>query len=100
MGGRAKREGADVSRVTDFVEQKELDSSRRPRRSRRSPPRTRRARRPRAERCEGRLAAVAIDTADVDMIVEQMELDRDRAERGARAQGDVVAALNALVTAA
>ena len=43
----------------------------------------------------------AIDTADVDMIVEQMELDRDRAERTLREhKGDVVAALNALVTAA
>ncbi len=35
------------------------------------------------------------------MIVEQMELDRDRAERTLREhKGDVVAALNALVTAA
>ena len=103
QSGRAKREGADVSRVTDFVEQKELDSSKATQAlAAIAAEDAQSAADAQAEALrEKELAAVAIDAADVDMIVEQMELDRDRAERTLREhKGDVVAALNALVTAA
>ena len=49
---------------------------------------------------ERALAAVKIDKADVDLVVQELEVDRAVADRELRVQGgDVVKALRALVNA-
>ena len=93
-----KRDGADVSKVTDFVEQKELDSAR----AQQAMAKLVQAQKVDSEAelaRERELAAVSIEQADVDLIAKEMELDKAAAERALReAGGDVVAALNTLVS--
>ncbi|KOO27062.1 huntingtin interacting protein k [Chrysochromulina tobinii] len=94
-----KRDGADVSKVTDFVEQKELDSAKASKALASITAADEVDRAAERER-ERELAAVVIDQADVVMIATEMELDKDVAERTLREhKGDVVAALNTLVAA-
>ncbi|KAL3932912.1 MAG: hypothetical protein SGPRY_000508 [Prymnesium sp.] len=122
------REGADVSRVTDFVEQKELDSARASRALASIAADDTVDREAERER-ERELAAVKIDQAsccctpqpsliaqlraaivcistnrelqaDLDLIISEMEMDKETAERKLREhQGDVVQTLNSLVAA-
>eukprot|EP00322_Chrysochromulina_rotalis_P030626 CAMPEP_0115859374 /NCGR_PEP_ID=MMETSP0287-20121206/16583_1 /TAXON_ID=412157 /ORGANISM="Chrysochromulina rotalis, Strain UIO044" /LENGTH=135 /DNA_ID=CAMNT_0003313673 /DNA_START=12 /DNA_END=419 /DNA_ORIENTATION=+ len=94
-----KRDGADISKVTDFVEQKELDSAKA---SKAIASITQEMEVDReAERAREReLAAVAIEQGDVDLIATEMELDKTVAERKLREhKGDVLATLNTLVAA-
>ena len=94
-----KRDGADVSKVTDFVEQKELDSAR----AKKAMASIMQAQKVATEAelaHERELAAVTISQPDVDLIAQEMELDKPAAERALReAKGDVTAALNTLVGA-
>ena len=93
----SKRDGADISRVTDFVEQKELDSKKASEAIARMTAEMKVDREAEAQR-ERELAAVKIEQADVDLIVAEMELDKDIAERKLREhKGDVVATLTTLV---
>ena len=94
-----KRDGADVSKVTDFVEQKELDSAR----AKQAMASIMQAQKVASEAelaHERELAAVTISQPDVDLIAQEMELDKAAAERALReAKGDVTVALNTLVGA-
>ena len=94
-----QRDGADVSKVTDFVEQKELDSAK----AKQAMASIMQAQKVATEAelaHERELAAVTISQPDVDLIAEEMELDKPAAERALReAKGDVTAALNTLVGA-
>ena len=93
----SKRDGADISKVTDFVEQKELDSKKASEAIARMTAEMKVDREAEAQR-ERELAAVKIEQADVDLIVAEMELDKDIAERKLREhKGDVVATLPTLV---
>uniref|UniRef100_A0A7S3BM35 Nascent polypeptide-associated complex subunit alpha-like UBA domain-containing protein n=1 Tax=Haptolina ericina TaxID=156174 RepID=A0A7S3BM35_9EUKA len=94
-----KRDGADISKVTDFLEQKELDSAKASRALASITAEETVDREAERER-ERELAAVAIDQADVALIAEEMELDKEVAERKLREhRGDVVQTLNTLVSA-
>ena len=94
-----KRDGADVSKVTDFVEQKELDSAR----AKQAMASIMQAQKVATEAelaHERELAAVTISQPDVDLIAQEMELEKAVAERALReAKGDVTTALNNLVAA-
>ena len=99
QSGRAKREGADVSRVTDFVEQKELDSAKASQAIASITSSVKVDREAELAR-ERELAAVSIEQADVDLIASEMELNKEVAERKLREhKGDVVQTLNTLVAA-
>lgn len=94
-----KRDGADVSKVTDFVEQKELDSAR----AKQAMASIMQAQKVATEAelaHERELAAVTINPPDIDVIAKEMEMEKEAAERALReAKGDLVAALNTLVAA-
>ena len=95
----SKRDGADISKVTDFIEQKELDSAKASQAIASLSATLTEDRAAEAAR-ERELAAVSIEQADVDLIAAEMELSKDVAERKLREnKGDVVLALNTLVAA-
>lgn len=95
----SKRDGTDVSRVTDYVETKELDSAKAADAVAMLTKTTEVDRAAELAR-ERELAAVQIDKADVDLIATEMELDREVAERRLREhKGDAIATLNTLVAA-
>lgn len=95
----SKRDGADVSKVTDFVEQKEIDSAKASQAIASITKDVEVDREKEAAR-ERELAAVSIEQADVELIASEMELDKAVAERTLREhKGDVVQALNTLVAA-
>ena len=92
-----KRDGADISKVTDHVEQKELDASKASKAIASIGVELEVDRAAERER-ERELAAVVVDQADVTFIATEMELDKQAAERALREnKGDVVEALHALV---
>ena len=94
-----KRDGADVSKVTDFVEQKELDSAKASQAIASITSSVKVDREAELAR-ERELAAVSIEQADVDLIASEMELNKEVAERKLREhKGDVVQTLNTLVAA-
>ena len=94
-----KRDGGDISKVTDFVEQKELDSAKASQAIASITSNLKVDREAEAAR-ERELAAVSIEQADVDLIAAEMELGKEVAERTLREhKGDVVQALNTLVAA-
>ena len=95
----SKRDGADISKVTDFVEQKELDSAKASQAIASITSSVKVDREAELAR-ERELAAVSIEQADVDLIASEMELNKEVAERKLREhKGDVVATLNTLVAA-
>lgn len=97
----AAAEGSEVGKVTDYAVEKEIDSTRASQAvlslAADGPSEAERE----AERARAKeLAAVSIEQADVDLIVKEMELDKEAAELALReAKGDIVAALNTLVAA-
>lgn len=94
-----KRDGADVSRVTDFAEQKEMDSSK-SLAALQSLTNEAKVDREAEKRRAAELAAVSIDQKDVDLIVREMEMEKAEAELKLREHGgDVVKTLNTLVCA-
>lgn len=94
----SKRDGADVSKVTDFVEQKELDSAKAAD-AMASIMQAQKVDREAELAREKELAAVSIEQADVDLIAKEMEMDKAAAERALREnKGDIVQALNTLVS--
>lgn len=91
---RAKATG-DLDRVTDYVEERELDASAAADKMRAVLGTAAAAARKDAAREQ---SAVKISVADVDAIVAELEVDRKVAERALRdARGDLVQALCALV---
>ena len=90
---------ADLEKVTDYAEDKEILSTGKDLEDALQAIRSKQVART-AERLarERELAKVAIAKEDVELIVTEMEIPRERAERCLREQGgDVVAALTALV---
>jgi len=90
---------ADLEKVTDYAEDKEILSTGKDLEDALQAIRSKQVART-AERLarERELAKVAIAKEDVELIVAEMEIPRERAERCLREQGgDVVAALTALV---
>lgn len=90
----------DVAKLTDYVEQREIDSDRATQAvaSIMEGGQTAAEREAEAAR-ERELAAVAVDAADVALVAEQMDLEPAAAERKLREhRGDVVECLNALVS--
>jgi NACalpha-BTF3-like transcription factor len=96
-----QREGGDVSKLTDYVEQREIDSDRATQAVASIMGGAQTAAEHEAEAArEKTLAAVAVDAADVALIAQEMELELAEAERKLReANGDVVECLNTLVSA-
>ena len=93
-----KREGADISKVTDFVEQKELDHAKASQAIAALMETESVDAEAEAER-EKELAAVQINQADVELIATEMELDKAVAERKLREHnGDAVQTLVTLVS--
>mmetsp|Transcript_30229 Transcript_30229/g.97590 ORF Transcript_30229/g.97590 Transcript_30229/m.97590 type:complete len:133 (+) Transcript_30229:63-461(+) len=95
-----QREGGDVSRLTDYVEQREIDSDRATQAVASLMGGAQTAAEHEAEAArEKDLAAVVVDAADVALIAQEMELELAVAERKLReANGDVVECLNILVS--
>lgn len=88
---------ADLDRVTDYVEDREIDTTR-VADSMQQVVVDNQTRQKKRQRRENELAAVKIRQEDVDMIVDEMGLDAKEAERTLReCRGDVVEALCALV---
>eukprot|EP00967_Tisochrysis_lutea_P006746 scaffold8023_cov28-Tisochrysis_lutea.AAC.2 len=96
-----RREGGDVAKLTDYVEQREIDSERATQAvaSIMDGGQTAAEREAEAAR-EKDLANVTIEPADVELVAHELELERSVAERKLReAKGDVVVCLNTLVSA-
>ena len=89
--------GGDISKVTDYAEEREIDSTKASRAAAALAADDSVDRE--AERAREReLAKVSIEQADVELIAREMELDKEAAELALRqAGGDVVAAHNTLV---
>lgn len=90
---------ADLEKVTDYAEDKEILSTGKDLEDALQAIRSKQAQKT-AERMarERELAKVVISKEDVDLIVQEMEITKEKAERSLREQGgDVVAALTALV---
>uniref|UniRef100_A0A7S0NZ77 Nascent polypeptide-associated complex subunit alpha-like UBA domain-containing protein n=1 Tax=Calcidiscus leptoporus TaxID=127549 RepID=A0A7S0NZ77_9EUKA len=93
-----RREGADISRVTDYVEQKELDSTKASQAVAAIVGDTDKRDRKAELQREHELAAVEIRQEDVALICSEMELDKEVAERKLREhKGSIVQTLNTLV---
>ena len=96
--GKASIDGNDVSKVTDYVEQKELDVTKASAALAALGALDEVDREAEARR-EKELAAVSINQADVDLIASEMELDKEVAERKLREHGgDAVKTLVTLVS--
>lgn len=96
-----KWERGDVAKLTDYVEQREIDSERATQAvaSIMDGGQTAAEREAEAAR-EKDLANVTIEPADVELVAHELELERSVAERKLReAKGDVVVCLNTLVSA-
>lgn len=96
----AARQAAGIGRITDFVEQKELDSAKAAQAMKSVfEDEAKDAAAAAAEELREReLAAVSINAADVTLIAEEMEMDKELAERKLREHnGDVTATLTSLV---
>ena len=90
---------AGLEKVTDFVEGKGVDGARASEALSALATADDAAAQANLER-ERALAAVKVDKADVDLVVQELEVDRAVADRELRVQGgDVVKALRALVNA-
>jgi NACalpha-BTF3-like transcription factor len=96
-----QREGGDVSKLTDYVEQREIDSNRATQAVASIMGGSQTSAKHEAEAArEKDLAAVAVDAADVALIAAEMEMETADAERKLReANGDVVECLSILVSA-
>ena len=96
--GKASIDGSDISKVTDFVEQRELDAKKASEAVAALAALDEVDREAEAKR-ERELAAVKINQEDVDLIASEMELDKDLAERKLREHnGDAVQTLVTLVS--
>ena len=95
-----QREGGDVAKLTDYVEQREIDSARATQAVASILEGSQTAAEREAEIAREReLAAVQVDAADVALIVQELELESSMAERKLREHnGDVVECLHALVS--
>ena len=95
--GERQKSKADLNRVTDYVEERELDTSKVAGSMQQVVVDNQTSAKKRKKR-EKELAAVKIQQNDVDLIVEEMGLESREAERALReARGDVVEALCRLV---
>merc|ERR1712028_190921 len=95
-----KRDGADVSKVTDYVEQEEMDHAKASKAIAALTDSMDTVDQEAEAKREKELAAVKINQEDVDSIAQEMELDKDVAERKLREHnGDAVQTLMTLVSA-
>merc|ERR1712127_741841 len=95
-----KRDGAEVSKVTDYVEQEEMDHAKASKAIASLTDSMDTVDEEAEAKREKELAAVKINQEDVDSIAQEMELDKDVAERKLREHnGDAVQTLVTLVSA-
>ena len=95
-----RKEGGDIEKVTDYVEQSEMDSDKASQAIAAIVDEQSIEQKNMELLREKELAAVKIDSAHVVTIAKEMELDTKDAERALREhRGDLVATLNALVAA-
>ena len=96
LGGKQNK---DLDTVTDFVESREMDASTAQRAMAAILDAPADAVEARDEARERELAAVAIDQADVLVVMREFEMGKEEAERALRENsGNLVAALTALVS--